>query len=86
LDVEVQKFSFKQIHIFRPGILHRQLSKLRPVEKISILIINALNKLGLLLKQKPMPVKVLAEKMILVAKKQDAIKTQIHNLNTIFSI
>ena len=33
-----------------------------------------------------MPVKVLAEKMILVAKKQDAIKTQIHNLNTIFTI
>jgi nucleoside-diphosphate-sugar epimerase len=86
LDADVQKLSFKQIHIFRPGILHRQPSKLRPVEKISILIINALNKLGLLLKQKPMPVEVLADKMILVAKKQDAVKRQIHNLNTIFTI
>jgi hypothetical protein len=86
LDADVQKLSFKQIHIFRPGILQRQASKLRPVEKISIHIINALNKLGLLMKQKPMPVKVLAEKMILVAKKQDVVNTQIHNLNTIFSI
>ena len=86
LDADVQKLSFNQIHIFRPGILQRQPSKLRPVEKISILIINALNKLGLLLKQKPMPVEVLADKMILVAKKQDAVKRQIHNLNTIFTI
>jgi hypothetical protein len=33
-----------------------------------------------------MPVEVLADKMILVAKKQDAVKRQIHNLNTIFTI
>lgn len=86
LDADVQKLSFKQIHIFRPGILHRQSSKLRPVEKISILIINALNKAGLFMKQKPMPVYILAEKMILVSKANSSEKTQIHNLNAIFSI
>lgn len=86
LDVAVQKLLFKYVHIFRPGILHRQSYKLRPVEKISIFIINALNKIGLLMKQKPMPVKVLAEKMILVSKVNNTEKTQIHNLNAIFSI
>lgn len=86
LDAAVQKLLFKHIHIFRPGILHRQLTKLRPVEKISIFIINALNKIGLLKKQKPMPVKLLAEKMILVSKRDSSERTQIHSLNTIFSI
>ncbi|MGI9137433.1 MAG: NAD(P)H-binding protein [Sediminibacterium sp.] len=86
LDVDVQKLSFKNIHIFRPGILHRQSNKLRTVEKISIIIINALNKIGVLNKHKPMPVKVLAEKMILVAKNYGSPNIQIHNLNAIFSI
>jgi uncharacterized protein YbjT (DUF2867 family) len=86
LDAAVQKLAFKQIHIFRPGILHRQSIKLRPVEKMSIIIINAFNKMGLFMKQKPMPVKVLAEKMILVFKNNLTPKIQIHSLNEIFSI
>lgn len=86
LDTAVQKLSFKNIHIFRPGILHRQIAKLRPVEKISIIIINALNRIGILKKQKPMPVKLLAEKMIVVSKNHFPDKTQIYNLHSIFSI
>ena len=84
LDDAVQSLEFKQIHIFRPGFLRRQPSKLRAPEKVSITIIDALNKIGLFKNQKPIPVKTLAEKMILVSKMESSNKTQIHSLNKIF--
>jgi hypothetical protein len=86
LDDAVQQLAFSKIHIFRPGILGRQNTRLRPVEKISIGIINFLNTLGLLRSQRPMPVALLAQKMILVSKKTDNHKTTIHSLGSIFNI
>lgn len=86
LDAAVQKLLFEHIHIFRPGILQRQIDKIRPIEKISIFIINALNKMGLFLNQRPMPVALLAEKMILLSKRDSSKRTQILSLNEIFSI
>ena len=86
LDSEIQNLLFKQIHIFRPGILGRQLAKLRPLEKISIAIINFLNKFGLFNSQRPMPVELLAQKMILVSKVESANRTNIYALDKIFDI
>lgn len=86
LDAAVQQLSFEHIHIFRPGVLWRQADKLRPVEKISIVIVNALNTLGLLKSQKPMPVALLAEKMIKVGKQAFSHQVHIHHLNTIFDL
>jgi len=86
LDKAIQDLNFKQIHIFRPGILGRQLEKLRPMERVSIAIINRLNTLGLLRSQRPMPVVVLAQKMILVASLLSLNKTNIYSLDKIFEI
>ena len=86
LDKAVQDFNFKQIHIFRPGILGRQAEKLRPLEKISITIINTLNKFGLFRSQRPMPVELLAQKMILVTTILSSNKTNIYTLDKIFEI
>lgn len=86
LDEAVQQLAFSKIHIFRPGILARQANKIRSVEKISISIINILNQLGLFKSQRPMPVSLLAQKMILVSKKALGVKTQIYSLESIFNI
>lgn len=86
LDKAVQQLSFKYIHIFRPGVLWRQADKLRPTEKLMIVVVNALNKIGLLKSQKPMPVKVLAEKMIRVSKSDIQTNVHIYNLNKIFDL
>ncbi len=86
LDKAVQQLSFDRIHIFRPGVLWRQADKLRPVEKISIVIVNALNRLGLLKSQKPMPVALLADKMIKVTKQDSSNQVHIYNLNSIFDL
>ena len=86
LDEAVQQLPFSKIHIFRPGILARQANKIRSVEKISITILNILNKLGILKSQKPMPVSLLAQKMILVSNKALGVKTQIYSLDSIFNI
>ena len=86
LDEAVQQLAFSKIHIFRPGILARQANKIRFVEKTTITILNILNKLGVLKSQRPMPVTLLAQKMILVSKKALDAKTQIYSLDSIFNI
>jgi len=86
LDKAVQDLNFKQVHIFRPGILGRQTEKLRPLERVSIAIINKLNKLGLFRSQRPMPVALLAQKMIMVSSLISSNKTNIYSLDKIFEI
>jgi len=86
LDKAVQDLNFKQVHIFRPGILGRQAEKLRPLERVSITIINKLNKLGLFRSQRPMPVALLAQKMLMVSSLISPNKTNIYSLDKIFEI
>ena len=86
LDSAIKTLKFRQIHIFRPGILGRQPAKLRPVEKISIAAIHLLNMLGLFRSQRPMPVEVLAQKMILVSKLESAKRINTYELDKIFEI
>lgn len=86
LDKAVQDLNFKQVHIFRPGILGRQTEKLRPLEMVSIAIINKLNKLGLFRSQRPMPVALLAQKMLMVSSLISPNKTNIYSLDKIFEI
>ena len=86
LDKAVQNLNFKQVHIFRPGILGRQTEKLRPLERVSIAIINKLNKLGLFRSQRPMPVALLAQKMLMVSSLISPNKTNIYSLDKIFEI
>lgn len=86
LDKAVCALPFKQIHIFRPGFLLRQPDKIRPMEKIGIAIVNGLNNIGLLKSQKPLPVEVLAQKMISVLFKPAASHFQVYSLDSIFDL
>ena len=64
LEDEVKKLAFDKIHIFQPPILIRQKNRIRPNEVKAIKFINKINKIGLIKGQRPMPIEVLAEKMI----------------------
>ena len=64
LEEEIKKLGFKKIYIFQPPFLIRQPNLIRPGEKKVLKILKVLNKVGLLKSQKPLPVKLLAQKMI----------------------
>ena len=78
LEEMVKKLNFKSICILRPPVLDRGEAMMRATEKKSITFIKRLNKIGLLLSQKPMTTLLLANKMILLASKET-----IHNKVTL---
>ena len=69
LEQAVRELSFQKISIFNPPLLIRKNTD-RPGEKIGHAIFHTLNKLGILLSQKPLPTEKLAEQMILAAKEK----------------
>ena len=68
LEEAVKKLNFKQIDIFQPPMLIRQLDLMRSGEKSGIKLLNFLNKIGILKSQRPLKVNKLAEKMVKNAK------------------
>ena len=64
LEEEIKKLEFKKTYIFQPPFLIRQPNLIRPGERKVLKILKVLNKVGLLKSQKPLPVKLLAQKMI----------------------
>ena len=64
LEEEIKKLGFKKTYIFQPPFLIRQPNLIRPGERKVLKILRVLNKVGLLKSQKPLPVKLLAQKMI----------------------
>ena len=64
LEKSVKLLNFKKIQIFQPPSLIRQEELMRSGEKISINMLNKLNKFGILKSLKPISVKLLASKMI----------------------
>lgn len=86
LEDAVKSLDFEQIHIFQPGMLDRQIDDDRPMEKLGLTAIRALNSVGLFKSQTPMPVKILAEKMIKVAKSEKREKINYYKLDEIFSL
>lgn len=67
LEAMFINLGFTSLHIFQPGILERFANDGRVFESLGVSLLKALNAIGLLRKQKPMPVMVLASKMIDVA-------------------
>ena len=59
----VRALGFERTLFFRPGILDR-VAKTRGNERISIVLIRALNRIGLLKRQAPIAVETLAHQMI----------------------
>ena len=77
LEESVKKLPFQTIHILQPPMLIRQDELIRSGEKIVIKILRRLNNLGILKSQKPLPVSVLANRMIDEIKKHQQIKIKI---------
>ena len=75
LEESVKGLKFKKIHIFQPPSLIRQPDLIRNGEKISLKILNVLNKIGVLRSFRPLLVTDLAIKMIreMKSKKSDNI-------------
>lgn len=63
LEIAVTNLSFEIIRIFQPPLLIRQPDLIRPAELIGIKLFNALNKIGILMQQKPLSVFDLAKIM-----------------------
>lgn len=62
LEDAIDKLAFSQYIIFRPGLLLRKDTD-RKGERTSAAILNFLNTLGILRKFRPLPTKILAERM-----------------------
>ena len=86
LEEMIKKLNFKSICILRPPVLDRGEAMMRATEKKSITFIKRLNKIGLLLSQKPMTTLLLANKMILLASKETIHKTVTLEAKDIFRL
>jgi len=78
LEKSIIKLDFKLIHIFQPPSLIRQSNLLRFGEKVSIKILNGLNKIGILNSFKPLHVSHLAQKMVNESLKEQKSKISIY--------
>lgn len=86
LEEAVKVLDFEQIHIFQPGILDRNSEDDRMLENLGLTAIKAINSVGLLKSQTPMPVSVLAGKMIKVSKSTRTEKVSYYKLDEIFDL
>lgn len=77
---------FTTLHIFQPGILERLANDERVFESVTVKLIKALNTIGLFQSQAPMPVAVLAAKMIKVAFNNPVKKLCYYRLGEIFKL
>jgi uncharacterized protein YbjT (DUF2867 family) len=84
LETMFINLGFTSLHIFQPGILERFANDGRTMEQWSVKLIHWLNGLGLLTSQTPMPVAVLAAKMIKVAKQAAIGSVNYYQLDEIF--
>ena len=69
LEEAIRELNFPKLSIFNPPLLIRKNTD-RTGVKMAYEIIRSLNKLGMLLSQKPLPTEKLAEQMIQVAKEK----------------
>lgn len=86
LEAMFINLSLKSLHIFQPGILERFANDSRTMEQWSVKLIHWLNKFGLLTSQTPMPVAVLAAKMIKVAKQTSIASVNYYQLSNILKL
>lgn len=64
LEESVKHLNFKTIQIYQPPSLIRQPELMRSAEKTSVALFQKLNSIGMFKSLKPMPVSVLASKML----------------------
>ncbi|MBJ05284.1 MAG: hypothetical protein CMP65_05240 [Flavobacteriales bacterium] len=84
LEESIKNLTFKTIHIFQPPSLIRQPELIRNGEKITLMILNILNSLGVLISFKPLSVKKLAIKMVKELKSKNSEKITVYKANDLF--
>ena len=84
LERDIQLLPFQAIHIMQPGMLQGNRKENRPGEKIGLSVIRLLNKMGIALKQKPIPAGLVAKAMINVSFKNDK-RINVYALTQVFT-
>ena len=84
LEESIKHLNFNKIHIFQPPSLIRQSDLIRNGEKISLKILNILNKIGLLKSFKPLSVADLAIKMIIELRSKKSDKITVYKSEDLF--
>jgi uncharacterized protein YbjT (DUF2867 family) len=84
LERDIQLLPFQAIHIMQPGMLQGNRKENRPGEKIGLYVIRLLNKMGIALKQKPVPASIVAKAMINVSFKNDK-RISVYALTQVFT-
>jgi len=84
LERDIQSLPFQAIHIMQPGMLQGNRKENRPGEKIGLYVIRLLNKMGIALKQKPIPAGLVAKAMINVSFKNDK-RINVYALTQVFT-
>jgi len=83
LENSIQTLPFEVISILRPGLLAGNRIQNRPTEKISFIILNALNKSGLFKRYRPIQARLLAKAMIMATKQK---KSSVYTLDEVFKL
>ena len=83
LERDVKLLPFQHIHIMQPGMLEGDRKEKRTGEIIGLFVLKLINKLGIALKQKPVPASVVAKAMINVSFKKDK-RVSIYALTEVF--
>ena len=86
LEQSIKCLHFNKIHIFQPPSLIRQPDLIRCGEKISLKILNILNKIGLLRSLTPLSVTDLAIKMVREVKSKNSNKITVFKADDLFII
>ncbi len=85
LEQAIMRLPFESICIIRPGALSGERSEPRRTEELGVKIISAVNRLGLLLKYRPIHGETVAQAMIVAASGYQP-GTRIHALDEIFEM
>jgi len=85
LEEAVKKLNFKRIHIFQPPSLIRQPDLIRKGESLALCILRKINSIGLLKAFTPLPVKDVAEKMVVESLKVQSDKIYIYKLKKLYN-
>ncbi len=86
LEALLKNLPLVSLHIFQPGILERFANDERLLEKLSVKLLQWLNGFDILLSQAPIPVALLAAKMIKVGIRDNVEKLRYYRLNAILEV
>ncbi len=84
LERNIRVLPFQYIHIMQPGMLEGNRKEKRTGERIGLVLLKFINKLGIALQQKPVPASVVAKAMINVSFRKDS-HVNVYALTQVFS-